>query len=89
MVRVGGDTSDGVGFCGVLIFLMTAVLNRLAFLGGGVYYVLARSLSEVVMVIPSEGCVSVWSNGGISSVVIMSGVFACVKCLCVRGAKHI
>ena len=50
---------------------------------------LARSLSEVGMVTSCEGCVSVWSNGGISSVVIMSGVFACVKCLCVRGAKHI
>ena len=89
MVRVGGDTSDGVGFCGVLIFLMTAVLNRLAFLGGGVYYVLARSLSEVVMVIPSEGCVSVWSDGGVVSVRIMPIVFACVMRWYVCGNKHI
>ena len=50
---------------------------------------LVRSPSEVGIVTPSEACVSAWSDGGVVSVGIMSGVLAHVTRWCVRGAKRI
>ena len=50
---------------------------------------LARSPSEACMVTPSEGCVSVWSNGGVGSVGILPGVPDLLTRCCVHGAKHI
>ena len=78
MVRVGGETSDDVGFCGVCIVSLKVVLNIFDHLGGGVECVLALSHSEVGMVTPSECCVSVCSKGGVSYVGIMPGV--CCSC---------
>ena len=50
---------------------------------------LARSLSDVGMVTPSEGCVIVWSNGGVGSLGIIPGVFAHVIRWFARGDKRI
>ena len=89
MVRVGGDTSDGIGFCGVCIICLTVVINCYDYLGGGVEYMLARSPSEVGMVTPSECCVGVCSKGGFGYVGIMSGMFTHVMRACVHGAIRI
>ena len=79
---MGVDISDGVGF--LLVFLSCSYC-----LGGDVECMLARSLSEVGMVTPSEGCVIGWSGGGVGSASILPGVFALVTRWCVRGAKII
>ena len=50
---------------------------------------LALSPSEVGMVTPYEGCVSVWSDRGANYLGIMPGVLARVAHCCVRGDKHI
>ena len=89
MVRVGGDTSDGVGFCGVCIVFLTVVLNPFDLIGGDIECVLARSPSEVGMVKHYEGCVSVWYNEGVVSVGIMPVIFARVTRCCLHGAKRI
>ena len=77
MVRVGGDTSDGVGFC---IFFLSVFLSSFDRLDGGVQCMLARSPFEVCMLIPSISCGSVWSDGGFGSVGIIPGVFYLVTC---------
>ena len=84
MVRFGGYTSDGVGFC------LAVVLNLSDSLGGDVECVLARSPSEVGMVTPSGCFVRTCSEGSVGFVGIIPGAFACVMswCVCsvVRGA---
>ena len=89
MVLFGGETSDGVGFCGVFIVFLTVVLNFFNPLGGGTECVLARSLSEVSMVTPSECCAGVCSKGGVGSVDILPGVFARMMRWCVSGSIRI
>ena len=89
MVRVGGDTSDGVEFDGVCIIFLTVVLNCFVCLCGGVYCVLVHPPSEVGMVTPSGGCVSVLSDVGVDCVGIIPCVFARVTRWCLRGAKCI
>ena len=89
MVRFWGDTSDGVGFCGVCIFFLTVVLNLFDRLGGGMECVLARSPYEVSMVKPSEFCAGVCSEGGVSSVGIIPDVFVHMTHWCVCGAMSI
>ena len=86
MVRVGGNTSDGVEFFGVCIVSLTVVINTFDCLCGGVECILAHSPSEVGMVTPSECCVSVCYKGGFGSVGIMPGVFTQVTCWCVHGS---
>ena len=86
MVRVGGNTSYGLGFFGVCIFSLTVVINPFDNLGGGMVCMLAHSPSEVGMVTPSERCVSVCSKGSFCSVGIMSSFFADVTCWYVHGS---
>ena len=57
MFRFGGDTSDGVRFCGVCIGCLTVVLNIVHIQGGGVECMLARSPSEFGIVTLSESFV--------------------------------
>ena len=89
MVRVGGDTSDGVGFFGVCIVCLAVFLNRFDSRGGGLECVLVCSPSEVGMVTHSECFFSVWSDGGVFPLGIMPGVFYRMKCWCVCGAIRI
>ena len=83
---MGGVISDGVGFCSVFFII---IMSRFYRIGGSVECVLAHSPSEVSMVIPSEGCVNVWSVGGVGSIGIMPGMFSLVTFLRVRGAKRV
>ena len=86
MAWVGGDTFYGIGFC---IVFLTFVRNSFGQIVGGVQCLLACSPSEVGMVTPSEGCVSVWYNGCVSSLVIMPGLFTGVMSWCVHGSNSI
>ena len=85
MVRFGGDTSEGVGFCGVCIDCLSVVIILFDCKDGGVECVLVLSPSEVGMVTPYECYVGTCSEGGVNVVGIMSGVFARVPRWCGRG----
>ena len=85
IVRVGGDTFECVGFCGVCIVFLAVVLNSFDCIGGVVECVLVCSPSEVGMVTHYECCVNVCSEGSVGPVGIIPDVFACVTCWCVRG----
>ena len=89
MVGFGGDTSYGVGCCGVCIGCLKVVLYIFDHRGGGVVCMLELSPSEVGMVIPYECFVGALPDRGVSVVVIMPGAFACVTRWCVHGAMRI
>ena len=89
MAWVGGDTSDGFGFCGVCIACLTVVLNSFDCQNGDVECMLEHLPYEFGMVTPSECCVSIFSEEGDVFVGIMSGVFSHVTRWYLRGAIRI